>query len=133
VSAARLAAFAMLASLGALAAVGACSSSRPAGVPDEPPSIAGTITQVSAQQGGSSDRLGAVLIEEVPAEPSGSDKSSVTVTRATRVYVREGGTLRAATFAELRTGQRAEAWFTGPVAESYPTQARAAVIVVAAP
>ncbi|MEJ7811062.1 MAG: hypothetical protein WKG32_11685 [Gemmatimonadaceae bacterium] len=132
-SAARLAASAMLASLGALAAVGACSSNRPAGVPDEAPSIAGTITQVSAQQGGSGERRGSVLIEVAPADISGSDKSSVTVTRATRVYVREGGTLRAATFGELYPGQRAEAWFTGPVAESYPTQARAAVIVVAAP
>ena len=37
---------------------------------------------------------------------------------------------RPATFEALQVGQKVEAWFTGPVAESYPVQAVASDIVI---
>ncbi len=52
------------------------------------------------------------------------------VTRETRILVRGTTGLKRGTFADLLTGQIAEAWFTGPVMESYPTQATASVVVV---
>lgn len=110
----------------ALAALVACTGGQQATVPDGPPSIRGTVTALD-QQG---ERIGVLRIEEVPADSSGSDKASVRVGGRTRIYRREGEVLRRIEFRQLRVGQRAEAWFTGPVMESYPVQATAEVIVV---
>ena len=73
----------------------------------------------------------AILVEEVPGPiTSGGDKSLVTVLAGARVLRRTGGGVGAAGFGELRVGQRVSAWFDGPVAESYPSQARARVVVI---
>ena len=40
------------------------------------------------------------------------------------------GKMKDASFQELHVGQRVEAWFQGPVAQSYPVQATAGRIVV---
>lgn len=80
--------------------------------------ITGTITEVGDSE---------VLIEENPDESSGSDKSYVRVTPDTRITRRSGG---AAGFEDLAVGAKVEARFSGPVAESYPTRAEAASIVV---
>lgn len=111
-----------------IAMLAACRASQAVDIPSDPPSIRGTITNSTAATSG--DRLGSILVEEVPSDQSGSDKSSVRVTRETRILVRESGGFRRGTFADLRTGVLAEAWFTGPVMESYPTQATASVVVV---
>ncbi len=37
---------------------------------------------------------------------------------------------RPVTFESLKSGQRAQVWFAGPVAESYPAQVRASQIVI---
>ena len=111
-----------------IALLAGCRASQTVDIPSDPPSIRGTITNATAATSG--DRLGSILVEEVPSDQSGSNKSSVRVTRDTRILVRESGGLRRGTFADLRTGQIAEAWFTGPVMESYPTQATASVVVV---
>ena len=111
-----------------IAFLAACRASQALDVPTVPPSIRGTITNSTAAASG--DRLGSILVEEVPSDQSGSDKSSVRVTRDTRILVRDSAGIRRGAFADLRTGQLAEAWFTGPVMESYPTQATASVIVV---
>lgn len=105
-----------------------CSASQSVDIPSSQPSIRGTITNVSPTSGG--DRLGSVLIEEVPSDSAGSDKSSVRVTTETRILVRDGAALRRGTLADVHEGQTAEAWFTGPVMESYPTQATASVLLV---
>ena len=97
--------------------------------PEESPDIAGTVTRVDPA-GGEGERLGTVLIEEVPGEPSGSAKASVSVRRDTGLFRRAAGEVRRIDLAGVRVGDRAEAWFTGPVAESYPVQATARAIVV---
>jgi hypothetical protein len=71
-----------------------------------------------------------VLVEETPGASAGGDKSVMRVPRDARLYRRVGGALVRIGFDDLRTGQRVEAWFDGPVAESYPTQTTAGVIVV---
>jgi len=77
--------------------------------------------------------IGVVLVEENPDEETGSQKDSVTVTKATRLFERQGGDLARIRFDDLKAGQRARAWYTGPVAESYPRQATASLIVVYPP
>jgi hypothetical protein len=108
----------------------ACAQGRGPRLPDGEPSIRGTITAVAASR---APRTGSVLIEERPGEAAGSAKARVTVAEDTRILVRaEDGTLRDAGFGDLVEGRRAEAWFDGPVLESYPVQARARTIVVSA-
>ncbi len=141
-------------------ALAACSTPNAevgAKLPDEDPSITGTITRIepargAGQAGGalpagdpdqpvSSDDppaaggtrrgiLGTVLIEENPNEPSGSDKASTTVNKDTRILKQDGEKVVNAAFDDLKGGQRAQVWFTGPVAESYPVQATAGVILI---
>ena len=111
-----------------IALLAGCRASQTVDIPSDAPSIRGTITNSTAATTG--DLLGSILVEEVPSDQSGSDKSSVRVGRDTRILVRGSAGLRRGTFADLHTGQIAEAWFTGPVMESYPTQATASVVVV---
>lgn len=111
----------------ALAAATACTSAAPDGVPSEPPSIRGQITHLSS----GTDRM-TIRVEERPEDTSGSHKASVTVTAATRVLERSGTELRPSTSDRLTTGRVVTVWFTGPVRESYPVQADAAVVVIEA-
>ena len=119
-------------------------------VPSEAPDIRGTITLVQPGDsvvrqggGGGPERpvvcppecgggpgMRAVLVEETPGEASAGDKSRVAVPAEARVLRRADGPVVEIGFDALRVGQRVEAWFVGPVAESYPTQSTALVIVV---
>lgn len=126
----------------ALAAFACNDPARPAGedraaaagviaVPTTAPSIRGVITSV-AHQGGSTlaDVRGSIRIEApAPAAPpaTGYDKAVVTWDGRTRLARRDGTPATADALAE---GVTVSAWFTGPVMESYPVQARARVIVV---
>lgn len=83
--------------------------------------ITGTVTDIGESE---------VLIEEDPNERFGSDKSYVRITPNTRIRKESGGKNAAARFEDLAVGGRVEARFSGPVAESYPTQATAASVVV---
>lgn len=94
-----------------LAALVASACGGPA-IAGGPPSISGIVTMVSAQ---------GILIEEDPEADWGSDKAWVYATDDTEIIV--GG--RAVGLAEIKVGMRADAWFTGPVRDSYPQQADA--------
>ena len=83
-------------------------------------SITGIVTAVEASR---------ILVEERPDERWGSLKASVRIDGA-RILRRSGGTAPAS---EIVVGQRVSVWFTGPVAESYPVQARAGTIVLEPP
>jgi hypothetical protein len=117
-----------------------CSSSEPpapgddataldarSGIPARAADISGTLTSVTPSSG---DMLSRVRIEEKPDQPSGDNKALVRVTARTRILKRVGSAVRRAAVADLRAGARVDAWFTGPVAESYPVQAEGAVLVV---
>jgi len=90
-----------------------------ASLPDRPASISGVVTAIDG---------GHVRIEEDPHARYGSGKAVVRTENA-RVLHRSGSR---ATIGDLAVGQRVSAWFTGPVAESYPVQAAAEVLVIEA-
>ena len=70
------------------------------------------------------------LIEESPREQSGSAKASVEITAETEVFSRQGQQRVPTVPEDLEAGQRVEATFVGPVAESYPVQATAGSIII---
>jgi hypothetical protein len=96
--------------------------------PASPPAIRGSITQRSAGTGG--ELLGSILVEGQIEEGTSFDKASVAVTSGTRIFEQVGQNRQPTTFAALQVGRQVEAWFDGPVAESYPVQATASDIVI---
>ncbi len=90
------------------------------GIPAKAPSICGVITALSPDE---------LLVEEDPQAESGSAKAMMRVQKSTRVLHRDGST---AHYSALAVGQTVSAWFEGPVAESYPVQTAAGVIVIEA-
>jgi len=109
----------------ALVALGgaSCSQQQSVELPTSPPSIAGTITHVDP----AGERIGSIRVEAVPEDEAGSDKAVVRIEQATQLVDATG---RAIAFNDLQVGRKVRAWFTGPVAESYPVQARAATVIL---
>jgi hypothetical protein len=86
-------------------------------------SIRGEITELSRS-------AEVVLVEEDPSDESGSAKGEFAVDGETEILEQRDGDLAPAAFEELRVGQVVEATYSGPVAESYPTQGVAGRIVI---
>ena len=85
-------------------------------------SVRGFITSISGS---------VVLVEENPADESGSAKGYFTVAEGTEISRLVGGdALAPAALEDLAVGQPVEATYAGPVAESYPTQGDAASILI---
>jgi hypothetical protein len=103
-------------------------------LPSDPPAIRGYVTSVSASAGGSSSTAsaGTILVEASNGAAGASlDKASLTVAGGVPVLrVTRGGTVEAASFADLRVGTKVEAWVDGPVRESYPVQADASCVAI---
>ena len=111
-------------------------------LPRAEPDIIGVVTKVlkinpqdSFTPGSdvATNTIGTILIEENPEENWGSAKARVRITNKTKIFKRLGQDLVPAAFDELKIRQRVEAWFAGPVAESYPMQATGEVIVIFQP
>jgi hypothetical protein len=85
-------------------------------------SVRGEITELSRS-------AEVVLVEEDPSDESGSAKGEFAVDGETEILEQRDGDLAPAAFEELRVGQ-VEATYSGPVAESYPTQGVASRIVI---
>ncbi len=85
--------------------------------------IRGEITSVSRS-------AEVVLVEEDPSDESGSAKGEFAVDGETEILEQRDGNLAPIAFEELRVGQVVEATYSGPVAESYPTQGIAGRIVI---
>ncbi len=96
--------------------------------PTTSPAIRGGINARSA--GAAGDVVGSILVEGQIEPDTSFDKASVTITSQTRIFEQVGQDRRPATFEALQMGQTVEAWFIGPVAESYPVQATASDIVI---
>ena len=109
---------ALLATLGVVLAAVAPALAAP---PES--SIRGTITEVSRS-------AKVVLVEEDPASQSGLAKGQFAVTDETEILQQRGEDLVPVPFEKLRVGQKVEATYAGPVAESYPTQGIAARMVI---
>jgi hypothetical protein len=111
----------------AVAASAACSSASV--TPERAPDIVGTITSVQPRT--TPDGPTRVRIEANPADESGTPKMVLAVGRETRLLDRRGGgEARDVAVGALRVGDRVEAWVTGPIMESYPSQGTAETIVV---
>jgi len=93
------------------------------------PDIRGAITSISAGDG---DVIGSVRIVGAIAQDTAYDRAVVRVESDTRILRGAGNATMEVTFGDLTVGQTVEAWFTGPVAESYPVQAKASQIVILA-
>ena len=121
----------VIAVFGIVLLVAACGDDTEAGVDDDPsdPDIRGAITtKTDATDGG--DVLGHLLIEGEIEPDTGFDKASTRVDGDTEIYRLVDGELEEASWDDLAEGQTVEAWFEGPVAESYPVQAYAGRIVI---
>jgi hypothetical protein len=93
--------------------------------------VRGTITHLSRAEGASRGRiLGRIMIEGVKEADTQHDKASVALTPETKLFIRRGKERQPAEFAALKEGQKVEAIFTCPVAESYPVQATAAEVTI---
>ena len=90
--------------------------------------IRGRITILSSSD--PAHTAGSVLIEGVPEKGMGVDKAATRITPKTRVFKLQDGKKAAKKFSDLKVGQLVEATFSGPVAESYPVQATAGVIII---
>ncbi|MCH7808959.1 MAG: DUF3221 domain-containing protein [Chloroflexi bacterium] len=107
--------------------LGACTSDGDAAPASGDPDIRGVITSITA---GSGDVIGSVRIEGAIDQDTKYDKAIVRVESDTRILRQVGNAMMEVTFGDLAVGQTVEAWFTGPVAESYPVQVKASQIVI---
>jgi len=97
------------------------SASPPAG----PADITGIVKDLSIST--AADSLPVLLVVAAPGSTSSVDRASVRVTKDTVVWTAQGTRGDAADLAE---GEQVGVWFSGPVAESYPVQATAGVVMV---
>jgi hypothetical protein len=105
-----------------------CTAEPP---PHEDPDIEGVITAVRPLEDGVQLRVEA---EPGPLDETGGDKWELRVPERTPVFLEmEDGSLRRAPVLVLQEGQRAHAWHTGTVMESFPMQAEARAILLVEP
>ena len=103
----------MCVAAGLVLGLAACESDDGQDAAYGPPDFQGILTAVSE---------GSIRIEENPAEEWGGSKAALQITDSTSIVWSNGA---AAVRADLRTGQRVQAWVRGPVMESYPVQGTA--------
>jgi len=89
--------------------------------------IQGTITEIYYVENALMDGSLLVELEEWNAT---SDKFYISVATGTPLYSFSNNELKQIAFGDFQTGQIVEVWFDGPVAESYPAQARAKQILL---
>jgi hypothetical protein len=132
-----LAVLAVLAALGA-AVVGGCggataaqpaspspSASPPSASPSAPPAAPGDITGAVRDLRRSATGPSVLLVVADNPAAGQVDRAWVTVTPATAVWTATG---RRGDAGDLKEGETVAVWFDGPVAESYPVQAKARAI-----
>jgi beta-N-acetylhexosaminidase len=100
-----------------------CADRAPARAPD----ITGQITRATTWVTDGSRRI-SILVEAVPNDVSGSAKALVTVDGSTRIFHANANVQ--AKVEDLLPGATVSVWFDGPVAESYPVQARAGTLLI---
>jgi hypothetical protein len=103
-----------------------CGSSGGSGSPN-PPDVTGTVTNVTPPLP-DGDVLGSLFITGRFEGGTTTDQVAVAVVRSTRIYREPGGERVSVEMKDISVGSEVEAWFTGPVMESYPPQATASEI-----
>lgn len=89
--------------------------------------IQGTITDIAYVDNALMDGSLLVELEEFNAT---SDKFYISVPAGTPIYSVNNNELKQIAFGDFQNGQIVEIWFDGPVAESYPAQAKAKQILL---
>jgi hypothetical protein len=115
--------------LGVVAVLAGCAETQPVEGPDVvggEPNLIGKVADVQPSQ--EAGTPGHVLVDS-PGDRT-ADKYMVSVTEETLILQQEGEDQRQTSFEALEAGQQVQLWFTGPVMESYPAQARAMQIVI---
>lgn len=92
----------------------------------ENPSIRGKITNIFITDG----KITGIFIEGTIETDTLYDKAIVGINAETHFYVSMSGDLTDSDASHLEVGQTVEAFFIGPIATSYPVQARAVEIVI---
>lgn len=90
---------------------------------EEQISIRGEITSVNMS---SDNKIVSILVEGELEEDTFHDKASIKIDNNTRIYI--GDAKKKVSADELEEGMIVESIFKGPVAESYPVQAKAKLI-----
>ncbi|TMV49498.1 DUF3221 domain-containing protein [Paenibacillus mesophilus] len=112
--------------LGSLLMVQGCGDGGGNGK-DQGVSIRGAVIAVGDYQEGEG-RL--ILVEGTKKSDTQYDKASVRVPKGAKMYAMADGKKKKASVSDLKSGQRVEIVFTGPVQESYPVQAEAKEVVI---
>jgi hypothetical protein len=83
-----------------------------------------------ARPGSRAGYLGRVLVVGTKKPGVMLDRALVGVTEKTTIRKVVKGQRRLGSFTDLKKGKMVKAWFTGPIAKSYPAQATASEIVL---
>ena len=89
--------------------------------------IQGTIKEIAYRKNALLDGSLLVELEEPNAT---SDKFYISVPTGAPLFSFDNNELKQIAFGDFQTGQIVDVWFDGPVAESYPAQARAKQILL---
>jgi beta-N-acetylhexosaminidase len=113
-----------------VAALFLAGASSPSLAQDKKADINGVITKASVSNDAKKVTLGSILVEGKVEKDTSYDKASITILKTTKLEKQVGKEIMPATFADLKVGAKVIATFSGPVAESYPVQARAGVVLI---
>ena len=93
--------------------------------------IRGSITSIyKITEDNTGDIKGSILIEGSMETDTAFDKALVTITKVTRIFESKSGKFIKASFGSLKTNQRVQVLFTGPVMTSYPVQGTAKEVII---
>lgn len=107
----------------------ACSGESGPAIPDTLPDITGNVTQLNRTSDENQKAVATILVEAVGGVDSIQTKASIKIDGNTLIEDQDGAKLK---LEQLREGNQVDAWFDGPVLESFPVQAHASAIRVIA-
>jgi beta-N-acetylhexosaminidase len=90
--------------------------------------VRGKVTQVTALR--ARGLVGSLLVVGVKEKDTSHDRASVRLTSETKFHRWAAGKKQAAKFTDIKVGVKVQCVFIGPVAESYPVQARASEVLI---
>jgi hypothetical protein len=74
--------------------------------------------------------LGSILVEATGGRDTPFEKASVDISNETEIFKQVANEMKPAKLSDLKVGLMVDVYLTGPVAYSYPVQARAKMIII---
>lgn len=90
--------------------------------------VRGEVTRVAALR--AKGLIGSLLVEGKKEKDTQHDKASVTLPQEVKIFKWTKGKKVEAKFDDIKKGDQVQCVFTGPVAESYPVQAKASEVLI---